>query len=286
MTPLPWQDGVKASLGAAIENGRLPHAVLISGYPGWGESELCGWLALQVLDRPMTLEARSLAHPDFRWVAPDGGSIRIDQIRALAEFAPGTPQIAGVKVAVLESAHSMNVNAQNALLKTLEEPPGSMFLILGSDSAGSLAPTVLSRCQKFTIPRADEVAADWLREPAARALLDDYDGAPLQAVLGAEAGERPMAELLADLAAGRPVVDEMLGLDASRLSARWARSLVRTLAGGPASAPGPDLDRRRAVAFADELVRFHEHVNRTSGANVRLLLERLCYRWRTLNRAH
>ena len=279
---LPWQSGVKASLGAAMDNGRLPHAVLLSGYPGWGETELCGWLALKLLGIDSSARARSLAHPDLRWVAPDGGSIKIEQIRALAEFAPGTPQIAGAKVAVVESAHSMNVNAQNALLKTLEEPPGSMFLILGSDSAGSMAPTVLSRCQAFTIPRARAAAADWLREPAAKALLDDYDGAPLQAVLGAEAGERPMGELLGDLAAGRPVMDEMVGLDASRLGARWTRWLVRNLAQDPDFPAGRDRNRRRAFAFADELTRFHDQVNRSSAANVRLLLERLCHKWQLL----
>lgn len=279
---LPWQAGVRVRLGAAMDDGRLPHAIVVSGYPGWGDTELCGWLALRLLGADSSVEAGSLAHPDFRWVAPEGGSIKVERIRALAEFAPGTPQIAGAKVAVIESAHSMNVNAQNALLKTLEEPPGSMFLILGSDSAGSLAPTVLSRCQTFTIPRANAAAADWLREPAAKALLDDYDGAPLQALIGAEAGERPMAELLRDIAAGRPVLDEMLGLDASRLGARWMRWLVRALAEGPKLPESPDLNRHRAFAFADELTRFHDQVNRSSGANVRLLLERLCYRWRFL----
>ena len=279
---LPWQADVKASLGSAIDSGRLPHAVLISGYPGWGESELCAWLALRLLGSDPALDARSLAHPDFRWVAPDGGSIKVEQIRALAEFAPGTPQIAGAKVAVLENAHSMNVNAQNALLKTLEEPPGAMFLILGSSSAGSLAATVLSRCQSFAIPRARAAAAEWLRDPAAQALLDDYDGAPLQAVRAAAAGERPIAELLGDLGAGRPVIDELLGLDPSRLSARWGRWLVRALADDAGSAERSRLHPRRALAFGDELTRFHDQVNRSNSANTRLLLERLCYRWQAL----
>ena len=282
---LPWQAGVKAGLRAAIDNGRLPHAVVVSGYPGWGETELCGWLSLALLGGDAPRDARTLAHPDFRWVAPGGGSIKVEQIRALAEFALGTPRIASVKVAVIESAHSMNVNAQNALLKTLEEPPGPTYLILGSHSAGSLAPTVLSRCQTYSIPRDRAAAAAWLREPAAKALLDDYDGAPLQAVCGAEAGERPMAELLGDLAGGRPVIDELLGLDPSRLSARWSRWLVRAL-GGDAEATGSlGQDSRRAFAFADELTRFHDQVTRSSSANVRLLLERLCYRWQLLVRS-
>ena len=257
---------------------------MVSGYPGWGDAELCGWLAVTLLGGDASRDARNLAHPDCRWVAPDGGTIKVDQIRSLAEFAPGTAQIAGVKVAVIDSAHSMNVNAQNALLKTLEEPPGPMYLVLGTHRAGSLAPTVLSRCQTFAIPRDRAAAADWLREPAARALLDDYDGAPLEARRGAEAGERPMAELLGDLARGRAVVDELLGLDAARLSARWSRWLVRVLGGDLQAPSGLDLNVRRAFAFAEELTRFHDQINRSTGANVRLLLERLCHHWRLLVR--
>ena len=131
--------------------------------------------------------------------APDGAPIKVDQVRALAEFARGTVQTARVKVAVIEDAHTMNVNAANALLKTLEEPPGAMHLILGSHSAGTLAPTVRSRCQSFAVPRDRALAADWLSAPAAQALLDDYDGAPLLATRGAEAGERPIGEIFAEL---------------------------------------------------------------------------------------
>ena len=174
----------------------------------------------------------------------------------------------------------MNVNAANALLKTLEEPPGAMYLVLGSHRAGSLAPTVRSRCQTFTIPRDSAAARAWLTDSAARALLEDYDGAPLRAARGAQLGERPIARMLEELAAGQGVIDELLALDPGRLSARWARWLVRAL-GGDTSLPGSgSLNPRRAFAFADELLWFHDQVTRSGSANVRLLLERLCYRWR------
>ncbi len=283
---LPWQAAVRARLDAAAHGGRLSHAVLICGYPGWGETELCAWLALRLLGSAAGRDAKSLAHPDLRWVAPDGGLIKVDQVRALAEFALGTPQAAAGKVAVIERAHAMNLNAANALLKTLEEPPGAMTLILGTDSAGSLAPTVRSRCQIYSIPRNAAQAAQWLSEPAARALLEDYDGAPLQAALGAQSDERPMAELLADLARGRPVIDEMAALDVRRLSARWTRWLVRALAGATELPESGQLSPRRALAFADELTRFHEQVVRTNSVNVRLLLERLCHHWRLLVGVH
>lgn len=281
----PWQAPAKASLETAIASGRLSHAVLVSGYPGWGETELCAWLALELLGREADRDARSMAHPDLRWVAPDGGLIKVDQVRALAEFSLGTAQTASGKVAVVENAHTMNLNAANALLKTLEEPPGTMTLILGTDSAGSLAPTVRSRCQTFSIPRNTRQALDWLPEPAARALMEDYDGAPLLAARGAQSGERPLVELLADLAQGRPVIDEMVALDARRLSARWTRWLVRALAGEVAPRVAGELNPRRAFAFADELTWFHEQVVRSNSVNVRLFLERLCHHWRLLVRA-
>ena len=277
---LPWQDGVKAQLRTAVDSGRLPHAILVSGFPGWGETELCEWLALVLLGGEPGRNAKTMAHPDFRWVAPDGAPIKVDQVRALAEFTRGTVQIARVKVAVIEDAHTMNVNAANALLKTLEEPPGAMHLILGSHSAGTLAPTVRSRCQSFAIPRDRALAADWLSAPAAQALLDDYDGAPLLATRGAEAGERPIGEIFAELADGRPVIDELLSLDPARLSARWARWLARALAGEIGLPITGNLNPRRAFAFADELMWFRDQAMRSNSANLRLLLERLCHHWR------
>ncbi len=282
---LPWQSAVRASLDTAIDGGRLSHAILVSGYPGWGETELCGWLGLRLLGVHRQDPARGLAHPDFRWVAPEGVSIGVDAIRALADFALGTSQIADVKVAVIERAHSMTINAQNALLKTLEEPPGPMHLILGSDSAGSLMATVRSRCQIFTVPRDRAVVAGWLSDPAARLLLDDYDGAPLLALRGAESGERPMAEMLADLVAGRPVLEELLGLDVGLLCTRWTRLLIRMLGGGRHGGMAPNLNTRRVLAFADELTRFHDQATRSSGANIRLQFERLCHHWRLLVRS-
>lgn len=281
---LPWQAGIKAGLRTAIDSGRLAHAVLVSGFPGWGETELCDWLALTLLGGEPRGSARTLAHPDFRWIAPDGGSIKVDQVRALAEFALGTAQVAAAKVAVIEDAHTMNINAANALLKTLEEPPGAMHLILGSHSPGALAPTVRSRCQSFRIPRDRARAQEWLREPAARALLDDYDGAPLEAAQGAESGERPIGKVLADLAGGKPVIDELLSLDAERLSARWTRWLVGALAGQITSPAAANLDPRRAFAFADELQWFRDQIARSNSVNVKLLLERLCHHWRLVRR--
>ncbi len=289
---LPWHEAEKASLSAAIEAGRLPHALLVSAYPGWGAAALGEWLALKVLVVPGAPEARRLAHPDFRWLAPEKGVIPVDAIRRLRDFSVGAPQMAPAKAVVIEDADRMNVNAANALLKTLEEPAANTYLILTSQRAGTLPPTIRSRCQKVAIARDAQAATTWLTDAKARRLLDDYDGAPLLALTGAEEGERPMAEMLSELSQGGPertaaLVEEMLALDPARLSARWARCLVNAMGGTT-----PDLGRaatqwraaanRRTFAFIDELQWFHLQVVVSTSANVRLLLERLCHRWSQL----
>ena len=280
---LPWQQANKASLGAAVEAGRLPHGLLLSAYPGWGAAALGEWLALKVLAVQGAPEARRLAHPDFRWLAPEKGVIPVDAIRRLRDFSVGAPQLAPAKAVVIEDADRMNVNAANALLKTLEEPSANTYLILTSQRAGALPPTIRSRCQQVAIARDAQAARTWLTDPKAQQLLDDYDGAPLLALSGAEEGERPMAQMLNELSRGgreriAALVEEMLALDPARLSARWARCLVNAMGGA-----APDLGRtpadRRTFAFIDELQWFHLQVALSSSANVRLLLERLCHRW-------
>lgn len=284
---LPWQQANRASLSAAVEAGRLPHGLLLSAYPGWGAAALGEWLALRVLAVPGTTEARRLAHPDFRWLAPEKGVIPVDAIRRLRDFSVGAPQLAPAKAVVLEDADRMNVNAANALLKTLEEPSANTYLILTSQRAGALPPTIRSRCQKVAVARDAQAAMAWLKDSKARQLLDDYDGAPLLALAGAEEGERPMAEVLSELSrAGRErtaaLVDEMLALDPARLSARWARCLVNAIGGTAPEAWRAVAADRRTFAFIDELKWFHLQVVLSSSANVRLLLERLCHRWQAV----
>ena len=285
---LPWQEADKASLGAAIEAGRLPHALLLSAYPGWGAAALGEWLALKVLAVPGAPEARRLAHPDFRWLAPEKGVIPVDAIRRLRDFSVGAPQMAPAKAVVIEDADRMNVNAANALLKTLEEPTANTYLILTSQRAGTLSPTIRSRCQKVAIARNAQVARTWLTDAKAQRLLDDYDGAPLLALTGAGEGERPMTEMLNELSRGgqersAALVEEMLALDPARLSARWTRCLVNAMGRAAPDFRGATEWRvaadRRTFAFIDELQWFHLQVVLSSSANVRLLLERLCHRW-------
>ena len=85
-------------------------------------------------------------HPDLVLVPPDGNQIKIDQIRELQEYVALKPS-GRHKVVIIDDAGKMNPQAQNALLKTLEEPPPGVVFILIVANRGELLPTILSRCQ-------------------------------------------------------------------------------------------------------------------------------------------
>src|SRR5690606_27063109 len=91
--------------------------------------------------------------------------IKIDQIRALADFMNISTHRQGMRVILLYPAEALNTAAANALLKTLEEPPPNTMFLLVSNSLDRLLPTILSRCRKFalTMPGKDE-ALQWLNE--------------------------------------------------------------------------------------------------------------------------
>jgi len=97
-------------------------------------------------------------HPDLILVPPDGNQIKIDQIRELQEYVALKPT-GRHKVVVIDDAGKMNIQAQNALLKTLEEPPPGVVFILIATNRGELLPTILSRCQvvQFQPLRGKEV---------------------------------------------------------------------------------------------------------------------------------
>ena len=92
------------------------------------------------------LDAES--HPDFRHLYPEEGSqwIKIDQVRALIQWTSGTPQIAQKQVAIISKAHTLNLQAANALLKTVEEPSLNTVLILVSHKPALIPATLKSRC--------------------------------------------------------------------------------------------------------------------------------------------
>jgi len=181
-----------------VVNG-APHALLLAGPPSTGKTTLALDLAAGLLCAsrdPATRPCRSCRscrmvesgnHPDLHRIVPDGpgGQIRIDAVRRLVGELALLPVEGGARVAVVEAASRLNEDAQNTLLKTLEEPPTGVTIVLCADEEERLLPTVRSRCAKL---RLGPVAAREIEELLA----------------GRGAADPPLAARLARLAGGRP----------------------------------------------------------------------------------
>jgi len=190
---LDWLQGFTDAWRDRVKHGRTPHAVLLTGPVGVGKRAAARWMAASTLGID---EALLPSHPqevpehaDLRWVAPleDKQSIGIEQIRELIHEMTLTSYEGGGKVAVIEPANTMTVNAANSLLKTLEEPSGDALLILVADRTGKLPATIFSRCQRIDLaPPAEGVALGWLDrlQPGAKwgEALRVAGGAPLAAI--------------------------------------------------------------------------------------------------------
>lgn len=201
---LPWQETRFRRLQQLQAAGRLGHAWLLSGLAGTGKLQFARHLALSLLCRETRNGApcgrctdchlfRQGTHPDWSLLQPPKRLIVVDQIRDAIDFANTTSQRGGYKIICIEPAESMNLNAANALLKLLEEPPADTLLLLLAQQPGLLLATLRSRCQQLhlPLPTRDQALA-WLQTQeqgsAAAQLLDLAGGAPLRALQFAAAG--------------------------------------------------------------------------------------------------
>jgi DNA polymerase III subunit delta' len=156
-------------LGAALESGSPSHAYLFHGAPGTGKRTAARALAAELLAEgdsdPDGVRLRVMhgTHPDLTWVRPTGAHVmRVSDIdEAVVGAAARTPFEARRRVFVLERVDTMNDEVANRLLKTLEEPPAFVHLILLTDQLGRVLETVVSRCQlvRFDPLPAERIAA-------------------------------------------------------------------------------------------------------------------------------
>ena len=249
--------------------GATPHAILLAGPEGVGKTTLALDLTAGLLctasdpaDRPCR-ECRACRmvehgnHPDVHWLRPEGpgGQVviggpeaRFRGVRDLIAELALLPVEGGARVAIIERADRMNEDAQSALLKTLEEPPVGVTIVLSANDEERLLPTVRSRCARVRLgpvgPRAiEEILAehDLADAPAAARLGRLAGGRPGVAIAYARAPEA--AAIRAELAR------ELLDLVDARASARLAaaRALVARASdlvaildrGAPAGDPEP-----------------------------------------------
>lgn len=165
------------NLRAALAKGRLHHAYLFLGPEGVGKRTIALALARALhcaeanndfCGQCVNCQRIGAAnHPDVRVIEPLAGKkeISIQQIRDVEKELNYQSFTGGRKVVIFDPATLMNLSSQNALLKTLEEPPANCLLILIAANGGALLPTLRSRCLKITFgPLARRLVADYLQE--------------------------------------------------------------------------------------------------------------------------
>jgi DNA polymerase-3 subunit delta' len=246
------QGRARVALTAALEAGPS-HAYLFRGPRGAGKRDAARAFAAEILAAgsadPDDARRRALLdpspHPDLVWLAPRGAQHMVDEVRERVIRAAAYRPFEGEhRVFVVEAAEAMRDESQNALLKTLEEPPSSVHLILLSSEPDSLLETIASRCQSvdFTPLPAEVLEAQLAADPevggaaseeiaaAARLAAGDLERARL---LLSPTGRELRAEVEACLAA--VLADELSG-------APWRRLIDRaTKAGEEAEAAAREL---------------------------------------------
>jgi DNA polymerase III subunit delta' len=214
---------------------RLPHALLLHGAEGLGKRAFAWRLthAMLCADAGERLAACGRCnscslfiagtHPDLLSIAPleDSKVIAVDQVRDVKQFLALTPHTAARKIVIVDPADAMNLNAANALLKVLEEPPPGSLLILVTARPGRLPATIRSRTNAvaFRLPAYAEALA-WLTEQGMtdpKIHLAGAGGAPLRALANAGATSAPdFQQLQRDVEALRAGKEDPL-----RCAARW-----------------------------------------------------------------
>jgi DNA polymerase III subunit delta' len=321
MNVLSWHE---PSFGRLVAGrSRLPHALLFHGRKGTGKLLFARSLA-QILLCEATMSSGTACgqcpacgwfasgnHPDFRQIEPDSlaeqgaeGSdgkrkpslqIRIEQIRDLPDFINMSSHRGRAKVMLIHPAETLNANAANALLKSLEEPPSGTYFLLVAHRVHYLPPTVRSRCQQMALPGPEpEAAREWLKG----------EGVPDPALALAQTGNSPLLALelagrdywknrefllggiserafdplsLAEQMRDYPVQDILNWLQ------KWTFDLIFRKSSGKVrynpdyedslSSLAARIDMVKALRFHRELVRLQRVISHPF--NVRLLLEQL-----------
>lgn len=172
--PLVGNERVKRSVESMLSTGKTPHAILIEGESGLGKTALANFICAAVFCEGANAPCGECAgcrlfaggnHPDITVIEPekDRKTISVNAVREIVTDAAIVPQKANRRIFLIDPAQSMTPQAQNALLKVLEEPPRSVLFILVCESKSDLLETVVSRCAVLTLCPVDEnTAAEYI----------------------------------------------------------------------------------------------------------------------------
>ena len=170
-------DSIKKHFMRAAETGMVSHAYILNGEDGMGKRSLACAFALYLLCENRKGEAcmechacrqvLSGNHPDLIFVTHEKpNSIGVDDVREqINDTIQIKPYSSSYKIYIIDESEKMTIQAQNALLKTIEEPPSYGVLILLTASQEAFLPTILSRCIQLKLkPLRDDVVQNYLRE--------------------------------------------------------------------------------------------------------------------------
>lgn len=300
----PWQQDQWQQLALQIEQQRLPHALLLTGSKYIGKYQFALSLAQRLLcHAPVGGYScgqckschlvMSGGHPDNFKIEPEeeGKAIKIDLIRQLGEFVAKTSQQGGWKVIIISPAESMNINASNALLKSLEEPGPNTLLILVCNEPSRLSATIRSRCRmvKFPVPSISKVRP-WLAQVAGQnedieQLLHYSNGCPLLALQLLETDllerRRKFVGLIDDLSEHRIsalIVAEACQENDSPMMVDWLYShLALMIKSGKKG-----VSKRLVFRYMDTLMQAKRQMQSTANPNIQLLWEELLLNWQQL----
>jgi DNA polymerase-3 subunit delta' len=325
MNPPPLgHDHILSLLRQTVIEARPAHAYLFSGPDGVGK-KLMAVRFSEMLNCPRLQEDSSAScpvcrriseekHPDFIIEKPLRGMIRIDRVRFIQGFFQFAPVEGFFRVTVIDDAHTMNRAAQNALLKTLEEPPAGRVLILVTSKPFLLLPTVRSRCRRIRFgPIRNDVMVEILNQkrlkqenvPLVGAICRGSVGRALQ--IGASHFldlRHQVIELLADsqsigirgnLELSTEISkDRDVALDAIEIALSWVRDLLVVKKGPSGSAiinsdlldrivcAAEHLSTEQLFSIYDELLKSSELIEAEINVNRNLLLDVLLLRIRRI----
>ncbi len=223
------QEHVTRTLKNALEQGRTAHGYIFSGHRGIGKTTVARILAMALncrsSDKPVAepcgvcescTEIRAGNSVDV--IEIDAATNRgIDEIRELREGTRYRPARDRFKIYILDEAHQITDAAFNALLKTLEEPPGHVVFMLATTQPEDIPQTIRSRCQHFSFRAVGfEEILNQLKDLSGRENIEADEDA---LALLAEAGDGSMRDALS-------ILDQAIASSTGRLTAEQVRNLV------------------------------------------------------------
>lgn len=254
------QESAVNQLAASIHAGRVPHAYLFTGPAGVGKKTAArAWAKVLFCQNPLSttrpcgvcgtcLKVENGGHPDLLWVdfarqaallketVDKQKSLKIATVREMEHALRLKPLEGRVKVAILTPADALGDDAAHALLKIVEEPPPGTHIVLISTEAGSLLPTIRSRCQRV---RFRPLAADVVKD-----------------ILARDNGDRPVADIERAAQGADGSVDKAKTLleEGGGLDFDWARSPLSEMLSWCEGFQNPRLGRTAAERFLETLI--------------------------------